>query len=638
MMDDADLTRLDKIRSEILEARKEQKTCITICGGTGCHAYGCLKVAQVFVEEVKKQNLEDSVEVRTTGCHGFCERGPIVVIQPEGIFYQRIQVDDIEEVISETIKNKKIIDRLLYVDPRTEKSIVLEKEVPFYKKQKRIIFGNNGFIDPTDIKDYIALDGYKALEKVLFDMTSEEVIAEIKASGLRGRGGAGFLTGKKWEICRDANSDVKYVICNADEGDPGAYMDRSLLEGNPHSVIEGMIIGAYAIGASEGFIYVRMEYPLAVKNITIALNEARKLGLLGSSILGSEFRFEIHVFRGAGAFVSGEETSLMASIEGRRAFPRQRPPFPAQEGLWGKPTNINNVETWANVPMIINKGADWYSQIGTKKSKGTKIFSLVGKINNTGLVEVPMGITLKEIIYDIGGGIKGNKKFKAVQTGGPSGGCIPASMLDLTIDFDTLTKAGSMMGSGGMIVMDEETCMVDVARYFLNFTQEESCGKCVPCRVGTKQLVEILTRITQGKGEEADIEKLKNLSKTIKAGSLCGLGQTAPNPVLTTIRYFMNEYEAHIKEKSCPALVCKDLIIYYIEPDKCVGCLLCLKNCPVDAISGERKKVHVIDQDLCIKCGACLDVCPPKVSAVSKYTGKKRDRILKKAAGRRVKR
>jgi NADH:ubiquinone oxidoreductase subunit F (NADH-binding)/(2Fe-2S) ferredoxin/Pyruvate/2-oxoacid:ferredoxin oxidoreductase delta subunit len=638
MMDDADLTRLDKIRSEILEARKEQKTCITICGGTGCHAYGCLKVAQVFVEEVKKQNLEDSVEVRTTGCHGFCERGPIVVIQPEGIFYQRIQVDDIEEVISETIKNKKIIDRLLYVDPRTEKSIVLEKEVPFYKKQKRIIFGNNGFIDPTDIKDYIALDGYKALEKVLFDMTSEEVIAEIKASGLRGRGGAGFLTGKKWEICRDANSDVKYVICNADEGDPGAYMDRSLLEGNPHSVIEGMIIGAYAIGASEGFIYVRMEYPLAVKNITIALNEARKLGLLGSSILGSEFRFEIHVFRGAGAFVSGEETSLMASIEGRRAFPRQRPPFPAQEGLWGKPTNINNVETWANVPMIINKGADWYSQIGTKKSKGTKIFSLVGKINNTGLVEVPMGITLKEIIYDIGGGIKGNKKFKAVQTGGPSGGCIPASMLDLTIDFDTLTKAGSMMGSGGMIVMDEETCMVDVARYFLNFTQEESCGKCVPCRVGTKQLVEILTRITQGKGEESDIEKLKNLSKTIKAGSLCGLGQTAPNPVLTTIRYFMNEYEAHIKEKSCPALVCKDLIIYYIEPDKCVGCLLCLKNCPVDAISGERKKVHVIDQDLCIKCGACLDVCPPKVSAVSKYTGKKRDRILKKAAGRRVKR
>lgn len=636
MMDDENITKLDEIRAGILEARKVQKTCVTICGGTGCHAYGCLKVAQAFVEEVKRQNLEDSVDVRTTGCHGFCERGPIVVIQPEGIFYQRIQVDDIKEVISETIKNKKIIDRLLYVDPRTKENIILEKDVPFYKRQKRIIFGNNGFIDPTDIEDYIALEGYRALEKVLFDMTADEVIAEIKASGLRGRGGAGFLTGKKWGICRDANSNVKYVICNADEGDPGAYMDRSLLEGNPHSVIEGMIIGAYAIGASEGFIYVRMEYPLAVKNITIALEEARKPGLLGPSILGSEFRFDIHVFRGAGAFVSGEETSLMASIEGRRAFPRQRPPFPAQEGLWGKPTNINNVETWANVPMIINKGADWYSQIGTKKSKGTKIFSLVGKINNTGLVEVPMGITIKEIIYDIGGGIKENKKFKAVQTGGPSGGCIPASMLNLPIDFDTLTEAGSMMGSGGMIVMDEETCMVDVARYFLNFTQEESCGKCVPCRVGTKQLVEILTRITQGKGEERDIKKLEDLSKTIKSGSLCGLGQTAPNPVLTTIRYFMNEYEAHIEEKSCPALVCKDLIIYHIEPEKCVGCLLCLKNCPVEAISGERKKVHVIDQDLCIKCGACLDVCPPKVMAVYKYTGKRRDRILKKTAGQRV--
>jgi NADH-quinone oxidoreductase subunit F len=636
MMDDTESTKLDEIRAEILEARKEQKTCVTICGGTGCHAYGCLKVAQAFEEEVKRQNLEDSVDVRTTGCHGFCERGPIVVIQPEGIFYQRIQVDDIKEVISETIKNKKIIDRLLYIEPRTKKSIILEKEIPFYKKQKRIIFGNNGFIDPTNIEDYIALDGYKALEKVLFDMTSEEVIAEIRASGLRGRGGAGFLTGKKWEICRDANSNVKYVICNADEGDPGAYMDRSLLEGNPHSVIEGMIIGAYAIGASEGFVYVRMEYPLAVKNITLALEEARKTDLLGSSVLGSEFRFDIHIFRGAGAFVSGEETSLMASIEGRRAFPRQRPPFPAQEGLWGKPTNINNVETWANVPMIINKGADWYSQIGTKRSKGTKIFSLVGKINNTGLVEVPMGITLKEIIYDIGGGIKDSKKFKAVQTGGPSGGCIPASMLNLPIDFDTLTKAGSMMGSGGMIVMDEETCMVDVARYFLNFTQEESCGKCVPCRVGTKQLVDILTRITQGNGEERDIERLKDLSKTIKSGSLCGLGQTAPNPVLTTIRYFLNEYEAHIKEKSCPALACKNLIIYYIEPDKCVGCLLCLKNCPVEAISGERKKLHVIDQDLCIKCGVCLDVCPPKVMAVSKYTGKKKDRILKKATGQRV--
>ena len=627
-MEEFNTTELNKIREEISESRKKRKRCITICGGTGCHAYGCLKVAQTFKDEIKKQSLQDLVDVRTTGCHGFCERGPIVVIQPEGIFYQRIKLEDIKEVIAETIVGKKIVDRLVYVEPRTKEKIICEKDVPFYKKQKRIIFGNNGFIDPTSIKDYIALDGYKALTKILFDMTSEEVIEEVIASGLRGRGGAGFLAGKKWEICRDINSDRKYVICNADEGDPGAYMDRSLLEGNPHSVLEGMIIGAYAIGASEGYIYVRMEYPLAVQNVTHAIEQARKLGLLGKSILGSEFQFDIHVFRGAGAFVSGEETSLMASIEGRRAFPRQRPPFPAQEGLWGKPTNINNVETWANVPLIINKGAEWYSEIGTRGSKGTKIFSLVGKINNTGLVEVPMGMTLKEIINDIGGGVKDNKKFKAVQTGGPSGGCIPAEMLDLPIDYETLAKAGSMMGSGGMIVMDEDTCMVDVARYFLDFTQEESCGKCVPCRIGTRQLVEILTHITQGKGEEGDIEKLKDLAKTLNAGSLCQLGQTAPNPVLTTIRYFKDEYEAHIKEKMCPALVCKDLIIYTIEPKKCVGCLLCLKNCPVEAISGERKKVHIIDQDLCIKCGACLEVCPPKVMAVSKYTGKKKEGIL----------
>jgi NADH-quinone oxidoreductase subunit F len=632
-MDDYNPIQLDRLRTEILESRKPQKRLITVCGGTGCHAYGCLNVAQGFRDEIQRQNLEDSVDVKTTGCHGFCERGPIVVIQPEGVFYQRVELKDIRDIVSETIINKKIVDRLLYVDPITEEKIVYEKEVPFYKKQKRIIFGNNGFIDPTDIKDYIALDGYKALAKALFEMTSEEVISEVKKSFLRGRGGAGFPTGLKWEICHKEESSVKYVVCNADEGDPGAYMDRSLLEGNPQSVIEGMIIGAYAIGASEGFIYVRMEYPLAVKNVTTAVEQARELSLLGKSILGSEFHFDIHIFKGAGAFVSGEETSMMASIEGRRAFPRQRPPYPAQQGLWGKPTNINNVETWANVPLIINKGAEWYCQIGTERSKGTKIFSLVGKINNTGLVEVPMGMSLKEIIHGIGGGIKDNKKFKAVQTGGPSGGCMPASLLHLPIDFDTLTEAGSMMGSGGMIVMDEETCMVDIARYFLNFSQEESCGKCVPCRVGTRQLVEILTRITKGLGEEGDLQRLKDTAVAVKTGSLCGLGQTAPNPVLTTLRYFKDEYEAHIKEKSCPALVCKDLIVYHIEPEKCVGCLLCLKNCPVKAISGERKKVHTIDQELCIKCGACLDVCPPKIRAVSKYTGRKKDRLLNKASG-----
>jgi NADH:ubiquinone oxidoreductase subunit F (NADH-binding)/(2Fe-2S) ferredoxin/Pyruvate/2-oxoacid:ferredoxin oxidoreductase delta subunit len=626
------LEKFKDIRAKILKDRETEKPCVTVCGGTGCHAYGCLEVSRAFEDEVRRENLQETVDVRTTGCHGFCERGPIVVIQPEGIFYQRVEPKDVKEIVSETIVNKKIIPRLLYVDPRTKEKIVYEKEVPFYKKQERIVFGNNGFIDPTDIKDYIALGGYQAISRVLFDMTSESVIQEIKKSGLRGRGGAGFLTGKKWEICREVPSEVKYIVCNADEGDPGAYMDRSLLEGNPHSVIEGMVIGAYAIGASEGFIYVRREYPLAVKNVAIALEQARTYGLLGESILGSEFHFDIHVVQGAGAFVSGEETALMASIEGRRAFPKQRPPFPAQEGLWGKPTNINNVETWANVPYIINKGAEWFSSIGTKKSKGTKIFSLVGKINNTGLVEVPMGITLREIIYDIGGGIKDNKKFKAIQTGGPSGGCIPASMLDLPLDFEKLTEVGSIMGSGGMIVMDEDTCMVDVARYFLEFTREESCGKCVPCRVGTRQMVEILTRITQGKGEKGDIEKLKELSNTVMKGSLCGLGQTAPNPVLTTINYFRDEYEAHIERKSCPAFVCKDLIAYYIEPEKCVGCLLCLKNCPVEAISGERKKVHVIDQELCIKCGACFDVCPPKVMAVSKVTGRKKEKILKKAS------
>lgn len=622
-------------KQEIVSQRPSYQKVIVVSSGTCGQASGSLQIIEALQQELEKRSLQETVGIEITGCHGFCEMEPNIVIYPSEVFYKNLLPKDIPQIIEETVLKDKVIPSLSFTDIRTGKRISRQTEIPFYKKQLRLLTENNFRINPTKIEDYISVDGYAALAKVLFNMTSKEVIAEVEASGLRGRGGAGFSTGRKWAICRKAKHPVKYIICNADEGDPGAYMDRSLLEGNPHSVIEGMIIGAYAIGASEGFIYVRMEYPLAVKHVIQALDQAREYGFLGESILGSEFKFDIHVVEGAGAFVSGEETSLMASIEGRRAFPRQRPPFPAQEGLWGKPTNINNVETWANVPYIINKGTEWYAQIGTPKSKGTKIFSLVGKINNTGLVEVPMGISLKEIIYDIGGGIKNKKKFKAVQTGGPSGGCIPADLLNLPIDYDSLTQAGSIMGSGGMIVMDEETCMVDVARYFLNFAQEESCGKCVPCRVGTRQMKEILTKITQGEGEEEDIKKLEDLAKTTKTASLCGLGQTAPNPVLTTLRYFRDEYEAHVKDRVCPALVCKNLIIYYIEPDKCVGCLLCLKSCPVNAISGERKKVHVIDHDLCIKCGACFDVCPSKVMAVAKYTGKKANRILKKAAAHR---
>jgi len=608
-MNGMNVNKLEEIRGEILKSRKKQKPTITICSGTGCHAYGCVKIAQAFEDEIKKQNLQDTVDVRTTGCHGFCERGPIVVIQPDGIFYQKIQLKDVKEVISETIKGKKIIERLLYVDPKTGEKIVYEKEVPFYKKQKRIIFENNGFIDPTEIKDYMALNGYSALARVVKEMTPRKIIEEIKKSGLRGRGGAGFHTGLKWEITSKSSAKIKYLVCNCDEGDPGAYMDRSLLEGNPHSVIEGMLIGAYAVGAKEGFIYVRDEYPLAVENASLALKQARDYSLLGKNILGTEFSFDISISKGAGAFVSGEESALLACIEGKIGIPKQRPPYPAQRGLWSKPTIINNVETWSNVPVIINKGAGWFSQIGTDGSKGTKIFSLVGKINNTGLVEVPMGMTLREIIFDIGGGIPAGREFKAVQTGGPSGGCIPKEKLDLPIDYESLTQAGSIMGSGGMIVMDDKTCMVDVAKYFLNFLRDESCGKCLSCREGTQRMWEIVKDISEGKGKEGDLELLEELAQATRDASMCGLGQTAANPVFSTIRYFRDEFEAHIKDKKCPAGVCLKLIQYSVIEEKCTGCLACLKVCPQEAISGELKKVHVIDQTKCIKCGACFEAC-----------------------------
>ncbi|MFC1910522.1 NADH-ubiquinone oxidoreductase-F iron-sulfur binding region domain-containing protein [Chloroflexota bacterium] len=612
---------LEALKKSIIGRRDPKGLSIAVCGGTGCQAYGTADVIAAFEQELKKQGLAGKVEVRTTGCHGFCERGPLVVIRPRDIFYQRVKVKDVAEMVSNTIVKGEVVERLLYTDPASKKKIVHENEVPFYKQQMRLVFGNNGIIDPTSVEDYIAVGGYSALIKT-FAMSPEQVIAEIKKSGLRGRGGGGFSTGNKWESVMKAHGETRYVICNADEGDPGAYMDRSLMEGNPHSIIEGMLIGAYAMGSNQGYIYIRHEYPLAVKNTQIALKQAEEYGLLGKNILGSGFDFSIGVNRGGGAFVCGESTALMASMEGKVGEPRAKYVHTSEKGLWNQPTDLNNVETWANVPLIMSRGAAWFSGIGTANSKGTKIFSLVGKINNTGLIEVPMGITLRDIVFGMGGGIKGGKKFKAVQTGGPSGGCIPEKMLDLPVDFDELAKAGSMMGSGAMIVMDETTCMVDIAKYFINFLKGESCGKCVPCREGLKQMSRVLTDITEGRGKEGDIVLLEEICTVLSNAALCGLGQTAPNPVMSTIRYFRDEYEAHIKDKRCPAKVCKALLTYSIIDEKCPGCGMCVKGCPTEAITfmGKKKPV-VLDKSKCIKCGACHDAC--KLDAVKIETGGK---------------
>ena len=589
---------------------------VLICTGTGCVSSGASKIQTVLAEELEKHNLQDEIKVVETGCHGFCEKGPIMIVYPEGVFYCRIKPEDIGQIVEEHLLKGRIVDRLLYQELHTEASIPTYREIDFYKKQHRIVLANCGRIDPESIEEYIAVGGYEACGRALTEMTPEEVIAEVKSAGLRGRGGAGFPTGLKWEFTRQTPSDKKYIICNADEGDPGAFMDRSLLEGDPHRIIEGMIIGAYAIGADEGYIYVRAEYPLAIHRLEIALEQARKYGFLGENIFGSGFNFDLQIKKGAGAFVCGEETALMASIEGKRGMPRPKPPFPSVSGLWGKPTNINNVETFGNVPYIIKNGAEAFRSIGTEKSAGTKVFALTGKINNTGLVEVPMGMTLREVIYDIGGGVTDGKELKAVQIGGPSGGCVPADMLDIPIDYESLNEVGAMMGSGGMVVMDETTCMVDVARYFLQFTQSESCGKCTPCREGTKRMLEILDRICSGEGQPGDLELLEELGQHIVDTSLCQLGGSAPNPVLSTLRYFRDEYEAHINDKRCPANVCAGMgAPYVIDEHTCIGCSLCARFCPMDAISGEKKKPHEIDPEQCIACGVCAGKCP--VHAIS---------------------
>jgi NADH-quinone oxidoreductase subunit F len=605
--------------TEKIPANNQQRT-IFICQGTGCVSGKSLEITEALKKQIAGSGLKD-VKVDFTGCHGFCEQGPLAIVEPEGIFYTHVTLNDVPEIVTSHLKDGKPVERLFYQDPVSGTAVPYHKDIKFYSMQQRIILRNCGHINPERIEDYIATGGFESLKKVLKEMKPKQVIDEIMRSGLRGRGGAGVSTGFKWERLAEAPGDKKYMICNADEGDPGAFMDRSTMEGDPCTVIEGMTIAAYATGCSEGYIYIRAEYPLAVKRVRLALKQCEAKGFLGDNILGSTFSFHVHVKEGAGAFVCGEETALMASIEGKRGMPRSRPPYPAVSGLWGKPSNINNVKTLATVPVIIARGPEWYAGTGTEKSKGTCVFALTGKIANSGLIEVPMGIKLRQIIYEIGGGIPGGKKFKAVQTGGPSGGCLPEAYLDQPVDYESLTAAGSMMGSGGMVVMDEDTCMVDVARYFLSFTQAESCGKCVPCRVGTKQMLDVLERICAGQGKPEDTAFLQKLSEQIKIGSLCALGQTAPNPVLTTLHYFIDEYKAHIEEKRCPAMACQTLVRYYILPEKCMACGICLRACPVEAIQGGKRLVHIIVQEKCIKCGTCLEVCPEKFKAVKKVSG-----------------
>jgi NADH-quinone oxidoreductase subunit F len=602
--------QLASYREKVQAARKQDKPCVAICGGTGCRANRGLEVAQAFRNILKKKLPGEDVDVRITGCHGFCERGPLVVLLPAGTLYVSVTPDDVEEIVTASIEGDSIVERLTYQMQGMKKRISRESDIPFYANQQRIVLAKSGKIDPTSIDDYIAVGGYASLAKTITMMEPDEIIDRVEKSGLRGRGGAGFPTGRKWRACRQAKGYPKYVLCNGDEGDPGAFMDRSIMEGNPHSVLEGMTIGAYAIGSNQGYIYVRYEYPLAVENLRIAIDQAQKYGLLGDNILGTDFSFNIRISRGAGAFVCGESTALMASIEGFSGEPRAKHIHTSEKGLFGLPTNLNNVETWANVPVIIDKGWQWFADIGSENSKGTKVFSLVGKVKNTGLVEVPMGMTLRRIIYDIGGGVARSRKFKAVQTGGPSGGCLPANELDLPVDFERLTEAGSMMGSGGMIVMDDRTCMVEVARYFTKFLTKESCGKCTACREGLLRMDETLEKITSGRGCIEDVELLEEVGVYVQTNSMCGLGKTAANPTLSTLKYFRDEYIAHVVNRRCPAGVCKELTTFSIDGAKCRACGKCIKSCPIEAITGEKKVAHVISQDKCIKCGACREVCP----------------------------